>query len=89
MNYKGLSGIFATLLVISVGINLYQAYESKPSNPIESRQTYEKKVLDSEVRNIRNRETLRKLQERVEDLERKSFQDYFPKDGEYDTRRLL
>jgi len=88
MNYKVLSGIFASLLAISLAANVYQDY-LRQSPPIKIRRAYEKKILESEVKDIKNIEDLRRLQERIEDLERKSSSNYFPWSNEYDSRRVL
>ncbi len=89
MNYKILSGIFASLFAISCWANVYH-YCSKTSTPIVPRRVYEKRVLESELMELKNRQNLRRLQERVEDLERKySSNYYFPWTNEYDSRRVL
>lgn len=86
MNYKCLTGIFATLFAISLTVNVYQ---SRESTPIDSRRAYEKKILESEEKVKKNRELFRKLEKRVEDIERKSSANYFTKPDEYDFQRFL
>lgn len=98
MNYKYLSGIFAVLLGVSLTFNTYQSMEhnsfstnNQSIRRVQNKQIliYERIIEEYEKKDKINKENLKMLEKRVENIEKRFSPNYFPKSNKYTLQRFL
>jgi hypothetical protein len=89
MNRKYLLRTFVGLFGISLAFNIYQAYESKTQTYSEQTIIYKRRITEAEEKARKNRENIRVLEKRIENLEKEISPNYYSKPNEYNLQRVL